>query len=97
MIVLTAYCRVQDDKVDAFLEACHENRAKALVETGCERFDYFMSVEEHLKCVFVEEWVTIEHLEAHFATPHFAEFMKAMDDCLARPPEIRIFDAALRA
>ncbi|MCC6686971.1 MAG: antibiotic biosynthesis monooxygenase [Fimbriimonadaceae bacterium] len=97
MIVLTGYCQVQDDKIEEFLEACHENRAKALVEAGCERFDYYMSIEEHMKCVFVEEWSSMAHLEAHFATAHFADFMTKAKECLAREPEVRIFEATLRA
>ncbi|GEM_PF-5373337 len=97
VIVLTAYCQVQEDKIEEFLEACHENRAKALVEPGCDRFDYYMSIEENMKCVFVEEWGTMAHLEAHFATAHFADFMAKAKECLAREPEVRIFEATLRA
>ncbi|MBL8059095.1 MAG: antibiotic biosynthesis monooxygenase [Chthonomonas sp.] len=96
MIVLTAYGQLQEDGVEMFLEASHENKAKAQAEAGCEKFDYYLSAEEPLKFVFVEEWASMEHLEAHFATEHFARFMASMQECLAAPPDIRIFDATLR-
>ncbi|MBC8064987.1 MAG: antibiotic biosynthesis monooxygenase [Chlorobia bacterium] len=95
MTVLTAYGFLHADKVDLFLSASKKNKALAVTETGCERFDYYISAEDALKFVFVEEWTTREDLEAHFQTGHFAEFMKAMGECLTQPPEIRIFQATL--
>lgn len=95
MTVLTAYCQVLPEKVDQFRSASRKNKAAARLEEGCERFDYYVSDDEPLKFVFVEEWTTLAHLQAHFATPHFAEFMATVESCLAAAPDIRIFEAQL--
>lgn len=95
MTVLTAYCRVVPEHTAAFLAASRANKAHALGEEGCERFDFFRSPDDLEAFVFVEEWATREHLEAHFQAPPFAEFMAAVQPCLECPPDIRIFEAEL--
>ncbi|MBS1715813.1 MAG: antibiotic biosynthesis monooxygenase [Armatimonadetes bacterium] len=95
MTVLSAYCQVLPDRLESFRSASHKNKTAARLEAGCERFDYYVSDDEPLMYVFVEEWSSLAHLQAHFATPHFAEFMATVESCLAAAPEIRIFEATL--
>lgn len=95
MIVLNAYCRLLPDKVEEFSAASIKNMTLALQEEGCERFDFYRSAADPIKYVFVEEWTTRKHLDAHFATAHFGEFMTAVESCLSAEPEIRIFEAKL--
>lgn len=78
---------------DRALDAARINRAAALQEAGCLRFDYFESVEEPGRLVFVEEWADQAALDAHFAATNFSEFMAAFLPCLDGEPEIRVFDA----
>ena len=97
MTVLNAYCRVQPGKLETVFEASKINKATALSENGCLRFDYYLSVEDGHKVVFVEEWETKEALDTHLGAPSFAEFFKTVSECLTEAPEIRIFDATLYA
>jgi quinol monooxygenase YgiN len=39
--------------------------------------------------VFVEEWESAEALQQHFATPHVAEFMRAMPATIVAPPDVK--------
>lgn len=95
MILLTAYGFLEPGSRDAALAACKKDKADAVQKKGCERFDYYLSVEDESKFVFVEEWSTKEDLDAHLASPSFAEFFAALSPCLTGPPEIRIFEAQL--
>ncbi len=95
MIVLTAYCSLQPDKVDQALAACRTVREPSLKESGCERYDFFQSPDDPTKVVFVEEWTTRAYLEAHFAQPHFQSFFAQMSEFVTAPPDIRIFEATL--
>lgn len=95
MIVLNAYGTLKPGTHAAMLAASRKNKAVAVGEPGCERFDFFFSPDRPESFVFVEEWTTLADLHSHFAQPNFAEFMSALETCLERPPEIRIFDAAL--
>lgn len=95
MIVLTAYGTLQPGTQETILAASRKNRAFAVTEPGCERFDFFISPDEPERFVFVEEWTTLADLHNHFAQPNFSDFMASMQTCLAAPPEIRIFEASL--
>ena len=95
MVLLTAYCYLQPDKVVAALEACRTVRSQSVHEAGCERYDFFQSPDDSSKLVFVEEWTTKADLDLHFQQPWFLQFMAAVTECLASPPDIRIFEATL--
>lgn len=94
MVVLTAYATVQPDKVAAALDACRLVHSQSVGEPGCERYDYFQSPDRPNEIVFVEEWTTIEHLNTHFQQAAFNAFMATMSELLAKPAEIRMFDAS---
>jgi quinol monooxygenase YgiN len=96
MVVLTAYVSILPDKISGALEACRRVRQPSLMEPDCERYDFFQSPDDPARIVFVEEWTSMQHLEAHFEQTHFKEFTAALPDFLQGPPDIRIFDATLR-
>jgi quinol monooxygenase YgiN len=93
MIVLTAYGTLKPGTQAAMIEASRTNKSFARTERGCERFDFFFSPDEPEKFVFVEEWTALGDLHDHFGHENFANFMSALESCLAAPPEIRIFEA----
>lgn len=95
MIVLTAYGRLKTGFEPTAFELSRNNKELAIKEHGCMRFDYFTSVEDPSKIVFLEEWETMEALNAHFQTPAFASFLKGFRECLDGEPEIRVFQASL--
>ncbi len=93
MIVLNAYGHLRAGTEATAFELSRANKALALTEPGCLRFDYYTSVEDPLKVVFVEEWESMDALQAHFATPSFTQFIDGFLACLEGPPDIRIFEA----
>ena len=95
MIVLNAYGMLKPGTEETMLAASRRNKAVAVTEPGCERFDFFFSPDNPLAFVFVEEWSTLADLQAHFAQPNFGDFMAALEICVAAAPEIRIFEATL--
>lgn len=95
MIVLTAYATVKPENIEQALESCRTVREASLVEPGCERYDFFVSPDDHSKLVFVEEWTSREHLATHFEQPAFNNFMESMGPLISDPSEIRIFEANL--
>ena len=97
MIVLNAYGFLKTEMIDLAKAVSKTNKANALQEPGCLRFDYYFSVEEPNKFVFVEEWSTKADLDFHFAQQGFADFMAALSGCLEGAPDIRVFDATLLA
>jgi len=95
VIVLNAYAHLQESRVEEALAACAAVKAATLSEAGCERYDYYQNVANPLLIVFVEEWTSKPHLDAHFQTEHFKAFFERVGPCLSGPPEIRIFESRL--
>ena len=94
MVVLTAYATVLPDHLELALRECRTVREPSLKEAGCERYDFYQSPDDATKIVFVEEWTSRAHLEAHFEQPHFKAFFGALSPLLAEPPQIKIFEAS---
>ena len=95
MIVLTVYVSVEESKVNVALAHCREVRRLSVLEPGCERYDFFQSPDDPTRLVFVEEWTSQPHLDAHFEQHSFKSFIESMSDCLAAPPDMRQFEATL--
>ncbi|MCW5937522.1 MAG: antibiotic biosynthesis monooxygenase [Fimbriimonadaceae bacterium] len=93
VIILTAYSHLRAGTEQTAFELSRANKARALTEAGCLKFDYYTSVEDPLKIVFVEEWESMDALNAHFEGPAFKGFFDGFVACLEAPPEIRIFEA----
>lgn len=73
----------------AFIDAVKANYAKVRAEDGCISytltgdFDSGFPVQEYCgenTLVFVECWQSIDHLKAHLAAPHMAEFKEKVKD-----------------
>lgn len=64
-------------------------------EEGCLRYTCNRDTSDPLRFVIVELWRSQADLDAHFVTPHMAEFMTALD-ALEGPPEV-IFCEPLQA
>lgn len=72
-----------------FIAAVKDNLAKVRAEAGCLSYDLAGDVESGFPVqefcgedtlVFVERWQSIEHLKAHLAAPHMAEFKEKVKD-----------------
>ena len=91
MVVLVAHMHVHAHKVDEALAACRAVRTPTLAEPGVTEYDFFQSPDDPAHIVFVETWESREALEAHFGTPHFAEFFGHVPQLAARPPVINVY------
>ena len=62
-------------------------------EDGCHDYTFSVELNDLTRLRITERWETLEALQAHFQTPHMAEFQKAM---AASPPlnlDIRFYGA----
>lgn len=95
MILLTSYGEIREERFDEALAACEKMREGARQKPGCLRFDFFFHRDEPRRFVFVEEWESMDAMNAHTAQPDFGEFMAVMKPSLSGPLEPRIFEANL--
>jgi len=74
MIIISGRVRVRPDRLPAALEAAAEMARRSRDEDGCDAYDFGIDIEDAAVVRVFEEWASSEALEAHFATPHFADF-----------------------
>lgn len=66
-------------------------------EPGCLHYRVYQDSEDENAYVFVEEWESEEALQAHFRTPHVAEFMAAILATIVGPPDVKFHTIASTA
>ncbi|GAB5450634.1 MAG: hypothetical protein Hals2KO_09620 [Halioglobus sp.] len=84
MIVVNAIVKSSQEAINAMQGAIAAMETASRAEEGC--LDYTFSIELNDPTVIriTEKWDNLESLQAHFNTPHMAEFQAAMG---ANPPE----------
>ncbi len=84
MIVVNGMVKTTAETISALQGAIGKMETASRAEEGC--FDYTFSVELSDSTIIriTEKWDSVESLQAHFNTPHMAEFQATMG---AHPPE----------
>jgi quinol monooxygenase YgiN len=59
-------------------------------EAGCIRYDLLRSLPgvSPVELVFVEEWSSVEELDAHGRMPHLQGLRERVEDLVAAPPHV---------
>jgi quinol monooxygenase YgiN len=84
MVVVNGVVRSSQEDIEALQSAIGAMETASRAEPGC--LDYTFSVELNDSAVIriTEKWDTLESLQAHFQTPHMAQFQAAMGE---HPPQ----------
>ena len=93
MIIVNGKIETTAENIAALKAAIGTMQDASRAEDGC--YDYTFSVELHDPNVIriTEKWESMDHLKAHFATPHMAEFQKAMGAHPSKSSNVGFFEA----
>ncbi len=94
MIVVVGRVRTDAGKRAELLRVGHAVAAASRAEAGCLVYRLYEDTEAENDFVFVEEWEDEAALRRHFATPHIAEFMRAVPATLVATPEVKFHTVA---
>src|SRR5450755_21968 len=89
MIVVVGRIRTDAERRDQLVRIGQAVAAASRTEAGCISYRVYEDVEIENDFVFVEEWGSAEALQRHFATPHVAEFMRAIPATIIAPPDVK--------
>lgn len=89
MIVVSGTIYVKKNKVDEAIELAKVMMEKTGEEVGCITYRFYTDIESPDILRVFEEWESEEELQAHFATPHMAEFRTKLAQITAAPADIR--------
>jgi quinol monooxygenase YgiN len=93
MIVVLGSVIVQDGKVDEAIAVSQEHVRRSRTEPGCIEHGVSVDTENARRLVFVERWVSMEALKAHFAVPGSRNFFTEISALASTPPSMSMFDA----
>lgn len=83
MVVVNGIVRTTGEAISALREAIATMEQASREEEGCIDYTFSVEVNDPNAMRITEKWETVDALRAHMATPHMADFQKAMG---AHPP-----------
>lgn len=78
MIVINGSMTLSAPVGDALKAAAGAMMKASNAEAGCRHYAFAVDVTDPCKLWISEEWESADALNAHFKTPHMADFQKAM-------------------
>jgi quinol monooxygenase YgiN len=93
VIIVTGSITAQDEHVEEVERRSLEHVRRSRGEPGCLLHSVHRDVEDAHRFVFVEHWVDVDALRAHFAVPASGEFVVAAAALASEPPAISVFRA----
>jgi quinol monooxygenase YgiN len=94
MIVVIGRVSTDADKREELMRIAETVAAASRAEAGCISYRVYEATDLEHEFVFVEEWQSDEALQQHFATPHIAEFMRAIPAAITAPPDVKFHTVA---
>ena len=61
-------------------------------EKGCITYDLHQSADDKALFMFYENWCSREELDEHLGTPHLQAFLGKVDELLAEPVDISLWE-----
>lgn len=83
MVVVNGIVKTSQADIAALQEAIATMEKASREEAGCIDYTFSVEVSDRDVIRITEKWDNVDALMAHMATPHMAEFQKAMG---AHPP-----------
>jgi len=94
MIIVHAFVEVKDGTTQEFIKAAAKCVEATRKESGNNFYTLYSESQNPLKLVVVEEWASQAALDAHMQTPHFIEFGAEIENLLAAPLDIKVYEAS---
>lgn len=76
MLAIIARLEFTPDDIPAFMEAARPLIDQTRAEEGCELYAMATDIKDPGVVWISEQWVSLETLNAHLASPHIAAFME---------------------
>jgi quinol monooxygenase YgiN len=88
VIIVTAHARVKPEAREQAITAARKMRDASIEEPGCQEYGFWFAFDDENKLLVYERWDDQAALDAHFQTPHLAEFAQAIPTFVDGMPEI---------
>ena len=93
MIIIHAFIKVKPESKQQFLRAADKVMEGSKAEEGNISYHLYEDVKDPSTFVMVEEWKDKDATTFHRETEHYKAFGKEIKEHLAKPNEVKIFEA----
>ena len=92
MVIVVAHARVKPEAREAAIAAASKMRDASIAEPGCQEYNFWFAFDDEHELLVFERWDDQAALDAHFATPHLAEFAAAIPEWVDGAPAITRYE-----
>ncbi len=93
MILVTGSFTAKPGKLDEAISVSLEHVKRSRLELGCISHAVLQDVENSHRLVFVEEWIDMAALSAHFVVPASRTFSKLVQELAEDTPKMAVYEA----
>ncbi|WP_372572859.1 putative quinol monooxygenase [Ruegeria jejuensis] len=93
MLTVTGVVEIAPDGVETAKAAVQKMVAETLKEDGCRIYEFSQVIGSETRFRVYEEWDSLSALQAHFETPHMAEFRATLGSVGVISRDISRFEA----
>ena len=94
MIIILGSITATDETIEDLARLGAEHSRRSRLEPGCLGHSASRDIENPLRIVFVERWVDMDAVRAHFAVKAAGDFVRTAMSMVSEPPTLELFDAA---
>jgi quinol monooxygenase YgiN len=91
MIKVVAKNNIQEGKLEEILDLYKELVEKTVIEPGCIKYELYQDINNPRILTMIEEWESIEALDAHEKTEHFVRIFPLLKDLVTDESDFRIY------
>ena len=92
MVIVVAHARVKPEARAAAVAAAEKMRDASRAEPGCHEYGFWFAFDDEHELLVFERWEDQAALDAHFQTPHLAEFAAAIPEWVDGAPSIMRYE-----
>lgn len=94
MIIVIVEVKVDAGAAEKVKDAVSRMETATRAEEGCETYAFSVDVSDDTTIRVIERWRSIEDIHAHMASPHMAEFNKAMGAIRPKGLDIKAYEVS---
>jgi quinol monooxygenase YgiN len=94
MIIVAVEVDVEAGAADKVKDAVAKMEAATRAEEGCITYAFSVDVSDASKIRVIERWRSLDDIKAHMASPHMADFNRAMGAIRPKGLSVKAYEIA---
>jgi quinol monooxygenase YgiN len=92
MIIVVVEVKVESGSAESAKEAIAKMETATRAEEGCITYAFSLDLSDDTTIRVIERWRSLDDIKAHMASPHMAEFNKAMGAIRPKGLDVKAYE-----